>query len=434
MNVLYLAHRLPFPPNKGDKIRSYHQLEFLARRHRVWCACFVDDPADRSHVDTLRQSCHELAAIGLDRRWATARGLWHLLRGRTLTEGFYDDPRMWSVLEAWRRTVTFDTVMVYSSSMAPYGLASQAPRRVIDFCDWDSLKWAAYAQTHRGLRSRLLAIESRRLRQREAQRLTEFDAATVITKAEADDAPAAPKPIQGMGFNERGIGLPRRAPVRVVGNGITLRPYTPPPPEPRVGFVGAMDYAPNVEAVCRFAAQTWPLIRREIPRATFDIIGRRPTAKVKALAGTPGIRVVGEVPEIGEWVDRLAVHIAPLAIARGLQNKVLDAMGAGRPVVLSPQAARGIDAEHDREYVVAEEPDATARAVVQLLTDRDQTRTIGLAAREFVGRHFDWDRELAKLEALLGVAGPHDRPSGAGPDRVKPAAQTSRYSAMSATI
>ncbi|MCH7814536.1 MAG: hypothetical protein IID40_11020, partial [Planctomycetes bacterium] len=225
MNILYLAHRLPFPPNKGDKIRSYHQLEYLARRHRVWCACFVDDPADRAHVEALRQCCHRLAAIDLDRRWATARGLWHLMRGRTLTEGFYDDRRMWSVLEDWRRTVAFDAVLVFSSGMAPYGLAHRAPRRVIDFCDWDSLKWAAYAQTHRGLRSWLLAIESRRLRRLEAQWMTEFDSAVVITSAEADDAPAPAPPTRGLGRCPRGIGLPRSAPVKVVGNGITLRPY-----------------------------------------------------------------------------------------------------------------------------------------------------------------------------------------------------------------
>jgi len=381
VNVLYLAHRLPYPPNKGDKIRSYHQLAYLSRRHRVWCACFVDDPADEAHLGALRDFCQSVAAIRLSARSATARGLVRLARGGTLTEGYYNDPHMWAVVRSWAASVPFDAVVVFSSGMAPYGLACPARRRVIDFCDWDSLKWADYARGRRGLRRRLFDLEARRLRRRERQWIEQYDASAVITRAEADDAPA-----------DR---------VQVVGNGVELRPYVPPPVEPRVGFVGAMDYAPNVEAVCRFAERIWPTIRQGVAGATFQIVGRRPTRQVRALAKYPGIEVVGEVADAGAYVDAIAVHVTPLTIARGLQNKVLEAMAAGRATVVSSAAARGIDGQDGRHYVIADEDSAIADAVVSLLQDPVRATALGRSARAFVAERFNWDREMARLEALL---------------------------------
>ena len=385
VNILYLAHRLPYPPNKGDKIRSFHQIEYLSRRHRIWCACFVDDPADMTQVDVLRGHCRALAAIPLNRKLAAARGLAHLLCGGTLTEGFYDDRRMWATLRKWSDSVDFDAVMVFSSSMAPYGSAVAAWRRVIDFCDWDSLKWAAYAQSHRGLRSLLMKLEARRLDRRERQWINEYDASVVITAAEAEDLP----------------DLSLRSRVSVVRNGVELRPYSPPPTAPRVGFVGAMDYTPNVDAVCRFAEHTWPLIRSQVPEATFRIVGTRPRARVRALAGHPGIDVVGQVADVGPYVDECPVHAILLRIARGLQNKVLEAMAAGRAVVLSSAAARGIGGKDSRDYLIADDAESAAKAIVSLLRDPDHASALGRSARAFVQKHFNWNRELGRLEALL---------------------------------
>ncbi|MHC4066101.1 MAG: TIGR03087 family PEP-CTERM/XrtA system glycosyltransferase [Planctomycetota bacterium] len=399
MNILYLAHRLPYPPNKGDKIRSFHQIEYLSRRHRIWCACFVDDPADLVQIDALRNYCHAVAAVPLNRKLAAVRGLLRQLRGGTLTEGIYGHRRMWNTLQSWADDVDFDAVLVFSSAMAPYGLAVAAPRRVIDFCDWDSLKWADYAENHRGVRSLLWTREARRLRRREAQWISEYDAAAVITAAEADDCPETA--VRAAGFSPRGSteSLPSR--LTVIGNGVELRPYVPPPTAPRIGFVGEMGYPPNVDAVCTFAKHAWPLIRSQVPKAAFQIVGRRPTARVQDLANLPGIEVVGEVPDVGRYVDDCAVHAILLATARGLQNKVLEAMAAGRAVVLSSAAARGIGGQNNRHYLIAESPEGAASAVVALFQNPERASAIGRSARTFVERHFNWDREMAKLETLL---------------------------------
>lgn len=399
MDILYLAHRLPYPPNKGDKIRSFHQIEHLSRRHRIWCACFVDDPADMTQVDVLRGYCRAVAAIPLNRKLAAACGLAHLLCGGTLTEGFYDDRRMWATLREWSDSVDFDAVLVFSSSMAPYGSAVSAGRRVIDFCDWDSLKWAAYAQSRRGPRSLLMKLEARRLDRRERQWINEYDASVVITDAEADDFPGQSP--GAAGFSPRGVSSSQRTRITVIGNGVELRPYAPPPAELRVGFIGAMDYPPNVDAVCRFAEHTWPLIRSQVPKATFHIVGARPTARVRALAGHPGIDVVGQVAEVGPYVDDCPVHAILLDVARGLQNKVLEAMAAGRAVVLSSAAARGIGGKDGRDCLIADDAESAANAIVSLLRNPDHAAALGRSARAFVQEHFNWDREMARLETLL---------------------------------
>jgi len=402
MNILYLAHRLPYPPNKGDKLRSYHQIAHLARSHNVWCACFVDDPADLRHIAGLRAMCRDVAALRLFRSIATPRGLWSLAAGRTFTEGFYQHLRMVRVLHEWNRNIGFDAVLVFSSGMAPYAGYVDAPRKVLDFCDLDSQKWSAYSRRSGGVRSRLFSLEGRRLAHRELEWLDRFDAAVVITDAEAADL----------------ADSPLRHKLHIVGNGVELPTIRSPKAysaeaaasaakagseirNPMVGFVGAMDYPPNVDAVCWFVQSIWPSIVSRVPDVVFQIVGRRPTRAVRRLARTRGVRVVGEVENVPEFVQRFQVSVAPIRIARGLQNKVLEAMAAAKPVVLTTSAATGIRAQDGIHCIVADDPARFADQVVTLLADAEQCERIGQAARRYVVEHHSWDREMAKLESLL---------------------------------
>jgi sugar transferase (PEP-CTERM/EpsH1 system associated) len=388
MNVLYLAHRLPYPPNKGDKLRSYHELACLSERHDVWCACFVDDPADLRHVFKLRERCHEVAAFRLYRALAAPHGLWSLSRGRTFTEGYFQHLGMVRTLRRWNAAVGFDAVLVFSSGMAPYARLVDAPIKVLDFCDLDSRKWVAYAQRGGGAKARLFSLEGRRLADREHQWLDEFDAAVVITEAEAESLRR----------------LPLRHKVHVIGNGVDLPAAAQPRPvadRPVVGFVGAMDYFPNVDAVCWFAEAVWPRVRQEVPAARFEIVGRHPTRAVRALADQSGVQVVGEVEDVLSFLLQFRVSVAPLRIACGLQNKVLEAMAAATPVVLTVAAATGMNATPGIEYLVADEPEQFAAHVVSLLTDQKRCEQIGRAARRHVAAHHCWEREMAKLERLL---------------------------------
>ncbi|MFQ5412935.1 MAG: TIGR03087 family PEP-CTERM/XrtA system glycosyltransferase [Phycisphaerae bacterium] len=395
MNILYLAHRIPYPPDKGDKLRAFRHIEHLARRHRVWCACFVDAPADRVHVAPLAAYCQDVAAIQLGRVRAGIRGALGLTGGGTITEAFYRRRPMRTIVQRWVASIPFESVVAFSSSMAQYALRIPAARRVLDMCDRDSLKWRDYAaRTTKPIR-RLYRIEADRLADREHALLDAFDATILVTDAEAE----------GLRFARCADRL------HVVGNGVALPDIDRPPVRsatgPVVGFVGAMDYRPNVDAVCWFVAKCWPAVRSAYPTARFRIVGRSPTRVVRRLAGRPpspgagGIEVTGHVDDVTTEVLGLDVSVAPLRIARGVQNKVLEAMAAARPVVLTRGAATGIGAQAGRDYIIADTAAETASGVIGLLAAPERAREVGASARRFVADRHRWDRELERFEAVV---------------------------------
>ncbi len=386
--ILYLAHRIPYPPNKGDKIRSYRQLEHLAGRHDVWCAFFVDDPDDWRHVATLQKMCRAVAAVPLSPRWAKMRAMVGFAAGRTLSESYFDDPRMRRVVRRWAADVGFDATLVFSSSMAGYADAVPGGRKVLDFCDWDSLKFAEYGQ-HGGRFTRSIwSGEAKRLGQRERGWLAAFDACVVVTDQEAAaiDAGVAANRLHVIG-NGAVVGKMPRRKTREAG--------------PVVGFVGQMDYRPNVEAVTWFVEHVWPMVRASVPDATFRIIGRSPTGEVLRLGRQDGVEVTGAVASVRDALEACAVSVAPLRIGRGIQNKVLEAMAVCRPVVLTTAAATGIGGTDGADYELADEPREFAERVIGLLLDPDERDRLGLAGRSFVQTQFDWSREMGKLESLV---------------------------------
>ena len=387
MNILYLAHRIPYPPDKGDKLRAFRQIERLSKRHRVWCACFVDVPSDFRHVTALRERCEDVAAIELKPRYAKLRGMWNLVRGGTITEGFYHSHDMRSVLQRWARVIRFDAVAAFSSSMAPYALSVPAPRRVIDYCDRDSQKWIDCADYSRGLVQRLYRAEGERLGVRELRWMDAFDASILITEMEAS-------PLRELVASRK---------LHVVGNGVALpeRRNRTAMARPTVGFVGVMDYFPNVDAVSWFVRECWPMIRSVQPTAVFRIVGRSPVRAVRRLGRCPGVQIVSGVDDMQAELQRFDVSVAPLRIARGIQNKVLEAMAAARPVVLTSKAAAGIGAETGRDYLVQDTPAGIAGAVRDLLGDPSAGQRIGDAARRFVAEHHRWDEQMDRYELLV---------------------------------
>lgn len=401
MNILYLAHRIPYPPNKGDKIRSFRQLEHLAKHHRVWCACFVDRPDDFRYVEKLREYCEDVIAIRLRRIPAMCRGVLGLIRGITVTESFYRSREMLRALHGWIASTRFDVVVAFSSSMASFALDVPAKRRVLDFCDLDSGKWQDYAGSRKGLLRRFYYAEGVRLARREVQWLDSFDATMVITEHEAEPL-----------LNATGADR-----LHVIRNGVTLDQKTEGASYRDitahvVGFIGVMDYTPNVDAVVWFVKHCWPGVRAVVPDAVFRIVGRSPVAAVRRLEREEGVYVVGEVPDVSTELDQFAVSVAPLKIARGLQNKVLEAMAAGRAVVLSSGAAEGIAAQDRTHFFISDRPERFVGDVVSLLGDPSERARLGHAARRFVETHHRWDDVLREFElAVTGVSDPRREPS-----------------------
>jgi sugar transferase (PEP-CTERM/EpsH1 system associated) len=381
MNILYLAHRIPYPPNKGDKLRSFHQLEQLARRHRVWCACFVDRPEDHGYVPALRKYCVAVAAFDLRPRAAAFRAIRSLLASRTATSGYFDDPRVTEKLRSWASQVNFDAVVAFSSSMAPHALRVPASRHVLDLCDCDSGKWLDYSRQSPPPTKWFYAIEGHRLLDFENKCVADFDETIVISRAEAAC-----------------LGPPAANIVRVISNGAAipeavesdLSDMSSRPPV--VGFVGALNYRPNIDGVCWFARTCWPAIREANPTAVFRVIGHTPTRPVRRLAAVPGV-----APEIRQF----DVSVAPLRIARGLQNKVLEAMAFAKPVVLTSGAADGIRGRDGQHFLIADQPHELAQAVKRLLCDAQARARLGEAARRLVARRHQWAPLMREFELVV---------------------------------
>jgi len=398
MNVLVIVHRIPYPPDKGDKIRSYHQLEYLAHRHDVWCACLIDDPADWQHLPALRGMCREVAAFPLRPTLGTVCGLLRLMAGGTVTEGYFASSRLARAISRWAERIRFAAVLAHSSGTARYGLSVPAARRVLDLVDVDSAKWADYAARNRPPRCWIDRLEAARLAKREWELATAYDATTLVSTREVRLLEAIGKQFGASASDTE------RPKIVAVPNGVDVNAFRVPDrpvDSPTVGFVGMMNYPPNVEAVCWFVNDVWPLILRSRSDATFIIVGRHPTPAVQSLAHRPGVEVTGEVPDVSEQMARMRVCVAPIRMAHGVQNKVLEAMASGKPVVATTLVADGVGAEADAGVVIADQPERFAEEVLSLLGDARRCEQLGRAGRRFVEAQCRWEDHLAVLESLL---------------------------------
>lgn len=393
--ILYIAHRIPFPPDRGDKIRSWHMLKQLGTLGRVHLACFADDEADAAHLPALRAAMG--AALGdahveVRKTGKAVAGARAIFEGKPVSLTLFDSDALRAFVRRVLAKRPISTIFVYSGQMAQF-VPERAPQRfVMDFGDVDSAKFADYAEQGGPLAW---------VHRREGKKLLAFECATA---ARADvslfvsDAEAA--------LFRRLAKLPD-ADIRAVQNGVDLAFFHPKAAferrdeaGPLLVFTGQMDYAPNIDAVTWFADEVLP----KLPKGTrFAIVGRKPGAAVTALAKRPNIVVTGAVADVRTWLCAADLVVAPLRIARGIQNKVLEAMAMARPVVATPAAFEGIDAVAGRDLVVADGADAQAEAIAALLADRIAAEAMGRAARRRVEDAYRWDARLASLVEIVGL-------------------------------
>ncbi len=394
-DLLFLAHRIPFPPNKGDKIRSYHCLKWLATRYRVHLGAFVDDPADAAHRPALERLCASVFLPSLNARAAHVRSLGAILRGTSLTEAFYRHRGMASWVGGTIRNHGIRKAFVFSSGMAQFVMPHAGVRRVMDFVDMDSDKWRLYGESRGALGGAIYRREARELLGAERRIARSFDAAIFVSPAEASlFATRAPESATRIHAIENGVDAGYFAPAAA-----GVSPYDPN--EKAIVFTGAMDYHANVDAVAWFAREVFSAVRAANPDARFYIVGSRPTPVVSRLADLAGVVVTGGVPDVRPWVGHAQLAVAPLRIARGVQNKVLEAMAMERRVVLTPQAAEGIRAFDLLQRDIASDAATFADKVSGLLAS---VPSRAIAHRQFVLVHYDWERNLARLGALLDQA------------------------------
>ncbi|WP_068808282.1 TIGR03087 family PEP-CTERM/XrtA system glycosyltransferase [Thauera phenolivorans] len=394
--ILYLVHRIPYPPNKGDKVRSFNILRQLARHHRVFLGTFVDHPDDRVHVERLKAWCEDVCAIELNPRLKRVASLSALLGSEALSLPYYRDAR----LAEWVRTTVnrerIAQAVAFSGPMAQYLAPLRLERAIVDFCDVDSAKWSQYAADRPWPLSWLYRREGARLLAFERAAASRADSSLFVTEAEADlFRRAAPEAGDGIRVMQNGVDADYFAP----GAGFDS-PY--PAGRPVVLFTGAMDYWPNIDAVSWFAKDILPSIRARLGDVRFWIVGMNPAPAVLDLAGE-AVTVTGTVPDVRPYLAHADVVVAPLRIARGIQNKVLEAMAMARPVVLSAAPAVGLAAQDGRECVVAEGEEAFANGVVRLLGDGLWRQHMGQLARDCVLKNYSWQAHLGLLDELLAT-------------------------------
>lgn len=392
--LLVLVHRVPYPPNRGDRIRTFHILKFLAQRADVHLAFCASEPVPDDTIQTLQRMCVRVAAAPLGKgRWVNAA--WSLAAGRTATEGLFRSCRMRRVVESWAAQTHFDAAVVFCSSMVQYlavpGLANVPA--IVDLIDVDSQKWSDYAQHARRPLRWAFQVESSRLRRLEASLSEQIAAVAVVSHQEAEL-------FRSFCPSDR---------VHVVLNGVDLDYFRSHGDRDASGsadcvFVGALDYRANLDGVAWFCRHVWNGVRMLHPKVTFRLVGSRPGAAARELARLPGVEMVGEVPDVRPYLRDAAVAVVPLRVARGIQNKVLEALAMGTPVVASPQALEGIGTKPDVHVCQAATPDEWVQAVGALLSDAELRNRLALAGRDFVEQHFRWEARLDPLAQVPGLS------------------------------
>ncbi|MET1113183.1 MAG: glycosyltransferase [Allosphingosinicella sp.] len=440
-DTLFLAHRIPFPPDRGDKIRTFHELKHLAGLGRVHLACLADDEEDAAHLAGLREAIGPAlgeAHVEVRRTSRVAAGARALVEGRPVSLALFDSAALRGFVERLLASGRIGTIFAFSGQMAQFVPEGVRARFVMDFGDVDSAKFEAYgaqggamAPIHRR-EGRLLAAFEREVAARADVSLFVSEAEAALFRrrsglAGADiralqngvdldyyDPEAAFLPLsrpygRGGGHREAvgGEGLAESGVQTLTSQAFGLGTSSPAKAGEGVGewrdsplivFTGQMDYAPNIDAVRWFAGEVMP----RLPGARFAIVGRKPAEAALRLAG-PGIIVTGAVPDVRAWLAAADVVAAPLRIARGIQNKVLEAMAMARPVVASPAAFEGIEAEPGRHLLVAAGAEAQAEAIAGLLDDPEQAKALGGAARRRMEQAYRWEARLAPLGAIVGL-------------------------------
>ena len=396
--ILFLVHRAPWPPDRGDRIRSWHMFEALAKLAPVHVAALADNAADAAAARAkMAPLCKSLAieVRGVSRLSALARAV---LGGGPVSNQLFRNAALAEHIDALLALGTVTHIVAFSGQMAQYLPARFDGPVIMDFVDVDSAKFATYAeQDKRQPLNWVHTREAKKLEAFEADVARKVDASLFVSEAEA----ALFRERSGLGGDivfavENGIDTDRFDPaleLDTAGEG----------EGPLAVFTGQMDYRPNIDAMHWFVADIFPLIRKSHPAARFAIVGRAPTEEVRALGALPGVTVTGEVPDVRPWLAAADAVVAPLLLARGVQNKLLEAMAMARPVVASAAAATGIDAVPGDHLLVADSAEAMATSVARLFDDRDVAATMGKAARERMIARYGWDARLAPLAGLLGL-------------------------------
>ena len=391
--VLYITHRVPWPPDRGDRIRTWNILKFLAERADVDLICLADELVTFATRSALQQVTKRLAIVPHSGRSRYLRGALSMACGGTVTEGLFESRMLRSVVRQWAQNTTYTAAMASSSGIARYvqpPVLKNAGRVWIDLIDVDSQKWLDYAASSAFPMALVYGLEGRRLRNLESKLAATTDRLLVVSEAE----------------RELFSGFCANAPIQAIGNGVDTEYFVPMPTDevPRsCVFVGVLNYLPNADAVVWFATNVWPKVRERFPDSVFRIVGKSPPPEVEALDSLPGVDVIGPVPDVRPWLHESSCVVVPLRIARGVQNKVLEAMACGRPIICSSAPLKGLDVESGLHLMQADTVDEWVTGIASVFEDKCRAEEYGMAASAWVQLNRRWKNCLEPLSEMLAA-------------------------------
>ena len=388
MRIFYVCRRVPFPPDRGDKIAAFNEIRHLAARHEVHVFCLGDGAQDLANISGLQAYAKRVTAAPVDGVRIKLRALGALFTGPPLSVAALNEARLHRAIQENFAKLRPDLIVVYSCNVAQFAEHFPGVPRIMHFGDLDSLKWQQYAERSRPPLQWIYSVEAHRLLGYERHIAQIFSHALVHTEMEKRD------------FERLIPGVP----VTIVGNGVDLEYFRPSGKAKRPAsmvFTGVMDYRPNVDAVLWFCKEILPIVQTAIPGANFTICGSRPVPSVRRLAKHGGVTVTGGVPDARPYLDRSQVFVAPLRMARGVQNKLLEALAMGLPCVTSTAAFRGTAIVEGEGIFASDEPGEFARRVIDLLQACTLRAEMARRARAAAEANYRWDAQLSGLDRII---------------------------------
>ena len=385
--ILYLSHRIPYPPNKGDKIRSFNEVKYLSKKYIVDLITFADNPRDLKYSQNLKQYCRKIKVFSLNTKKAKLKGIISLLYGKSITQGYFYSKKFQDTFNHWTKTEHYDSIICFSSPMAEYIFRSESTFKnlTMDFCDLDSDKWLQYSKKKKFPASLLFKTEAARLLKYEKKVNQAFNNSIFVSNKEAD-----------LFFKY----FPKAKNITVIPNGVDHDYFNPAQIKesntfnhPMIMFSGAMDYYANVDGVLWFTKQILPEIKKDIPNIQFYIVGSNPAPEVCALNKNPSITVTGFVKDIRQYYKAADLCVIPLRIARGVQNKVLEALSMDKPVLSTSTAVQGLCPGVKTVLQIEDDPVKFARKTTRLIKKHSKA-----GARQFILDHYNWENSLHNLD------------------------------------
>ncbi len=388
MKILYICHRFPFPPKRGGKIRPFNMIRHLSQRHEVTVCSLARSPAEAEEGKGIAPHCAHFEMAVVSNPVQTAKMVARLPTTVPSSMGYFHSADLARRIDALLANERFDLIFVHCSSVAQYVSKVRGIPKILDFGDMDSQKWLEYVNYKSFPLKFGYWLEGVKMEAEEKRLARQFDLCTATTRAEWQT-------LESYGTGVATDWFP---------NGVDADFFKPDGEgydADTISFIGRMDYYPNQEAMFRFCEEVWPLLRAQRPAMKLLIVGADPIPAVLKLGELPGVTVTGSVPDVRPYILRSAAMVAPLNIARGTQNKILEAMAMGVPVVSSSIAAGGVDAVSEEHFLVADSPAQYAAAIVRIADQPAERERLARAGRERMLSHHAWPRSMERLDAII---------------------------------